>query len=847
MNTRIVFRGLFIPTFLLVFANAFGATSASNNVYWTRGFDGTGMFNETTTNKVFIEDGGTVFSDRLVSGANTIAEIDALGILNAETGARTDESVTADYAGDGSVYLHIGYINSGFTGSGSEIQNVDLNGDLVIGRLGIENSYDRGGETKKNTNIATVMSAGDSDYSLIFDYTGTADQLVFFRKNGGLLDTYATTFTFDCNVKVTNGSVGGDYLFSSSSNNHLVFGSVDHQRTLTFEDSGNYEVNLFYLGGLASVTVYSDMIVNGGGRYVFRGLGSYYVEGNVSWNVKNSPGYMSFMTLSGDSSTGYAAGEAVLNGNLAVDISNSSSSMDIFYLGRAGNSVTVNGAINVKGMVSEAGGVSLFITKVADQTITVNNSINIDKLSAKTTSRVFCLNGSEGRINVNGKITINDTGTAAFFVYDDSPTSGGGNTITSKGDIEINSITSSDFEVIRMGGENGTAVFDGDLYINNKTANTSTAYGYRVYDKSGLSLTINGNVNLNGKYKGYILSVGGGASDSVVNMYGNISIMDSVSTTSLFYNNSLSTPINFYGDITITSNVSSTTLLGGARANGSVTNFYGKLDSTVRTAETSFSATNNGSIINFRGLVDNTFNNLGLRSSIYNLLNTNNSSALNIQTYLGFGSKARVNVFGQNQLKLASQAEIYLWGASEGVSGTINLNGSSLEIGGIYFVGASRRLEVDFGMSDHGMTNEQLEALGITSEMINATGAGVSQVFSIGGVRFRDDTSLNDCYILLKDYVVGEDRVLSYVKLSELSINGTIAYSDSVLENNLFRVEGYTDSEKYGVDYYLAEVETTDAYGAPCWEYYIIPEPADIAALIGVLALGFAFLRRKRA
>ena len=205
-----------------------------------------------------------------------------------------------------------------------------------------------------------------------------------------------------------------------------------------------------------------------------------------------------------------------------------------------------------------------------------------------------------------------------------------------------------------------------------------------------------------------------------------------------------------------------------------------------------------------------------------------------------------MNIFGKNQFKVSPNARWDLWGATEGNSGIVNLNGTSLEIGTINFAGSSRNLILDFGMSDHGMTNEQLAAQGITSEMINATGAGERQTIAIWGFTFNEASLVEDCYVLIRNFIVGEDRVLSYTKLSELTLNGELVYSDSVLEENILRFDGYIDSEKYGVDYYLAEVETTDAYGASCWEYYIIPEPADIAALIGALALGFAFLRRRR-
>ncbi len=858
-NKSISFAGL-VPKAVLFFAEvatsvAAFAGAANVNVYWTRGFDGTGTFGETTTNKVFIEDGGSVFTDRLISGANQISDVDAMGVMNTVSGARLDESVTADYANDGSAYLHLGYINSGFTGSGSEIQSINLNGDLVVGRLAIENTYNRNGETIKNANFATVMSAGDSDYTITFDYSGTANELFFFRGNGGTTSAaYSTTFTLDSNVDIVSGLIGTDdpsksyYLFNVSANNHLVLGSEDHQRTFTARDTGNWEDGIFTVYGCGSLTSYSDMVINGAGRYVFCGQGSFYLYGDITWEVKDAPDYVSFMTMWGDDSTAYPAGEAIIDGNITMDVTTTKSALDGFYVNRAGNVLTMNGDVTIKN-ANPYSGFSLFLTKAADQTINLNGKLTVDKVGMLNgTSRLFHLNGEKGNVSVSNTITINDTGTRPFFIYDDSPASGlsGNNKIVSTGDIIINSITSSDFEIIRMNGENGTAVFDGDLYINNKTENTSTAYGYRIYNKSGLNLTVNGDINLNGKYKGYLFSVGSGVVDSEVNMYGDISIMDGTSTTSLFYNNSTSTLINFYGDITVTNNVSCTNLLGGNRAVGSVTNFYGRLDTTGRTVETSFASTNQGSIINLRGSVDNTFNNIGLRTSIFNLLNANDSAALNVQTYMGFGANAKVNVFGQNQIKLTSQTEIYLWTATDGIAGTINLNGSNLDVGGLYFVGSSRSLVIDFGMSDHGMSNEQLEAFGITTEMINATGAGVSQVFSIGGVRFRDDTSLEDCYILFENYAVGEDKILSYVKLSEVTINGRDAYSESVLEDNLFRIAGYMDSEKYGVDYYLAELETTDSYGAQCWEYYIIPEPSEVAALIGALALGFALLHRRR-
>ena len=154
-----IFRGGYSRAFplavgLLSSFVAFAGT-ANVNVYWTRGFDGTGLFEETTTNNVFTEEGGTIFTDRLINGADAISDLDNLGVVNPNTGARTDDSITADYTNDGSVYLHIGYINSGFTGSGSQVQSINLNGDLVVGRMALENTYTRDGSTLKTANLPT--------------------------------------------------------------------------------------------------------------------------------------------------------------------------------------------------------------------------------------------------------------------------------------------------------------------------------------------------------------------------------------------------------------------------------------------------------------------------------------------------------------------------------------------------------------------------------------------------------------------------------------------------------------------------------------------------------------------
>lgn len=380
---------------------------------------------------------------------------------------------------------------------------------------------------------------------------------------------------------------------------------------------------------------------------------------------------------------------------------------------------------------------------------------------------------------------------------------------------------------------------------------------------SNTKLTVYSNIEMEDTVTRTLLRIQSTSGNERADFYGDIdvySIMARVNlgteknpdwvNSALFETRGAGQVVNVHGNLSINAGASqASTALLGTLAGGSYINFSGTIKS-VRTAETSLnlgSATNKA-VANFTGTESNSFSTIGLRHGVANLNKSGTAAAISGNTYIGIGSDVIINVFGKHQLDL-SNAQIALWGAHNygtdenpnRISGTINLNGSDLKVKSFYNNNGkdSRYLIVDFGMSNTGMTSAQMAASGITAGMINATGAGEAQIFSIeGGGSIDPGSGATMSFIVFKNYIIGEDRVICESQLSALGF-----YSISDLDANIFRFDGYMDKDKYGIDYRIEEVAVSEG-----WEYklVLIPEAAEMAALFGALALGFAIYRRRK-
>lgn len=410
--------------------------------------------------------------------------------------------------------------------------------------------------------------------------------------------------------------------------------------------------------------------------------------------------------------------------------------------------------------------------------------------------------------NTKRTVRLNGAGTANWFVA----TYNKNGSFISYSDIIISGVAKESFRVA------GSMTIYGDLTFDSTINKTGF---YMVNDDATKTANLNvlGDIFINNTAEGFTL-VKSYKPEQVVNL----------------------------SNITIDANYTKGTSTGvlGEIGNGCVVNYNGtiKNSSTKEVSINAGSMTNRG-IANFKGTESNEFRGLGLRRGIFNMMKSGSANAISMTVQgssLGMGGRAIINSFGENQLDL-SKAEIQLWHPGDGntVSGIINLNGK-VDTKVYAFNSGARQLHVDFGMTDHGMTQAQLTAQGITSGMINATGAGIAQTFYLEKVVYLSDVKTS--YIFFRNYIVGEDVIICGEQLSSTSNSVKKSlYSRTELDGNIFRIEGYDDADKYGVDYWLAEIDLGDG----TWGYQIVPEPATIAALIGLVSLAFAAWRRKKA
>lgn len=423
----------------------------------------------------------------------------------------------------------------------------------------------------------------------------------------------------------------------------------------------------------------------------------------------------------------------------------------------------------------------------------------------------------------------------------------------------------------------GTVANAKTLTINNTAMATLAATNRNVFALNGknASLIVNNKINLNDNVVRSLVyfQTNHGNESAVLN--GDITVNKNMATSNnitykMFETKAAGQLVTVNGkiDVKSTANSASTTFFASL-AGGSYLNLNNTITS-ARTAETSFnmgSATNKA-VANFRGSESNSFHTIGLRNGVANFMKTGGAKALtSSNVYMGTGGDVIINSFNGQQMDLSSST-IALWGAANVsgrlISGTINMNGTqSLTLKSFSDngngnsdskpLGDGRSFVLDFGMTRSGMTEAQKTASGITAGMINETGAGVAQTFTLTGTLIQvaskhtsaaaeDDGVMNHIYI--NNYIVGEDKIICGVKLSATnSKSGNALFSETVLDNNLFIFEVSDDSLVYGVDYWFTETQVDGG-----WEYSVayIPEASEIAALFGVAALVFALYRRRK-
>lgn len=787
---------------LLFGSSALLAGNAGTSAYWTRGYDGTVVNKPATTIKSIFDENGDL-SERIIATENVnTAVLGGTGVVDTTTGALTSTAPTSPtYVADGSLYLHIGYINSGYTGAGTTVDAIDLNGDLVLGRFAYENNA---GANPDTPNLPTLITAGDSTNKITFDYQDNGN-ILFFRSNTGT----TSNLQIDASVVLANlgrgirANVTAGGLFGPKRNITLTFGSAeylnstDYKRVLHVEANDGVAENiagsLFNSAAGSTVNIYSDVIWEGSVYKFVENGGDYHFYSTVTIDHAISTGATMFAKLTNAGSLQFDKGITVNSaGAMSSGETPVAYAFTLMSLEAPSNSAIVNGSTSVKNVL---GAFTLANLAGADSTASINGDLTVSDIGGTTI--LANLTGARSNVSIGKKIN------------DDERTT-----------ITVNSGIGGVFTLVNLDGVGSTATIDGNIDVN-KINNTFTLFNLT---KANQSVVVNGDITF---YAG----------------------AGSTNGTRLFTGASAASgsSITFNGNIKFNDNGGANQLLGASWA-GSIVNFNGTISSN-RTNEVSFGG-HATAVVNFRGSESNTLNNAGLRASVYNLMKTDGSASIDLSAggtnnNMCFGGNARVNLFGENQIVGKDTTIWRTWTPLNKIGVTINMNGKNLAMGTYQPGGSDRIAIIDFGATELGMTADQMAASGITPDMVFETGAGIAQTFSIAGV---DDgysaATVADCYILFKNYLVGEDKIISKVQLSLTDLNGSVCFSETDITKNILRIDGYTDADKYGVDYKLEEIDL----GNGTWEYTLtmIPEPSAYAAIFGAIALALAALNRRR-
>lgn len=187
---------------------------------------------------------------------------------------------------------------------------------------------------------------------------------------------------------------------------------------------------------------------------------------------------------------------------------------------------------------------------------------------------------------------------------------------------------------------------------------------------------------------------------------------------------------------------------------------------------------------------------------------------------------------GDNQISTSTQLSFSQASTSSTATQPLmQLNGFSQQVRNVRFEaaswlskGASIRPVLDFGenSSAQTFTFEGFEFGGLVSRADAETSKGLI---------------IADSAFVIKNYNIGEDHLISTVKLSDHLLSTTIEDVEGMTWMDFLVFEGY-DMDLYDI------VETANGSN---WEYSLVavPEPAIAAAILGALAIAFAAYRRK--
>lgn len=229
----------------------------------------------------------------------------------------------------------------------------------------------------------------------------------------------------------------------------------------------------------------------------------------------------------------------------------------------------------------------------------------------------------------------------------------------------------------------------------------------------------------------------------------------------------------------------------------------------------------------------NTSNELGTycvsTDSVLNLAKTGGANAFNAGSTLEITQHSTVNVLGNNQFSNAANIKFAapeVDASNNKIAGYLNMNGYNVEINKLQLAGS-----VDIA--------RDLTYTGYVEGIIDFGSNSAAQTFSMesgievvgNGYNFE----LNDSKFIIKNFHVGEDKIVSGTQLSTQWV-GDLAGAE-VYALDLLSFEGY-DMDLYSI---------TETQNGGYWEYSLaIPEPSTYAAIFGIFALGFAAYRRRK-
>lgn len=395
---------------------------------------------------------------------------------------------------------------------------------------------------------------------------------------------------------------------------------------------------------------------------------------------------------------------------------------------------------------------------------------------------------------------------------------------------------------------NGTLTLDNAAATSNYLQILNTSYGFKGKARFSLVMDVNMQVNLN-------FTAAWASVFTLHNSYSTfgsaennrtINISNRTGYTSGYqvrlFNTSYAADHRSYTNVYSTINSSYTGEL----------DFYGNYNNdSLSTVE----GTRYNALYNIWGNSSNVFNgNIGIRVGIVNLKKSGGAAAISWNTsktgtfQFGFSESGIVNIFGEGQLvtyNTKNYADLAMWAprtTKDGLRlakvGTLNLNGTSIAFRNVVrsaeVKDPYRYILVDFGIESSGLTTDDKNESGISESEMHYKGEGYAQVFRVEG------TMASDTYLVLKNYIVGEDRVLTKNKAR---------FSATVFDDNFFRFDVGDDTLVYGTDYWFTETSGVSYNGGTYYEYSVayIPEASEVALAFGAIALMVALIRRRKA